>query len=89
MSFIFDFFFYLFLGYYLQNVLPHDFGIRKPWYFLCTLSYWGKRKKKKYITMEDKQIFPEFNTRESLHLEDEKKEYIKKMKLKKNKNKSS
>ena len=88
MSFIFDFFFYLFLGYYLQNVLPHDFGIRKPWYFLCTLSYWGKRKKKKYITMEDKQAFPEFTTRNSLLLEDEKKEYIKQAKLKKTRTKA-
>ena len=88
MSFIFDFFFYLFLGYYLQNVLPHDFGIRKPWYFLCTLSYWGKRKKKKYIRMEDKQAFPEFTTRNSLLLEDEKKEYIKQAKLKKTRTKA-
>ena len=29
MQFI-DFFLFLFLGYYLQNVLPHEFGIRKP-----------------------------------------------------------
>jgi len=88
MSFIFDFFFYLFLGYYLQNVLPHDFGIRKPWYFLCTLSYWGKRKKKKYITLEDKQEFPEFTTRNSILLEDEKKEHIKQIKLKKTRTKA-
>ena len=31
-----DFFLYLFLGYYLQNVLPHEFGIRKPWNFIFT-----------------------------------------------------
>ena len=80
MSFIFDFFFYLFLGYYLQNVLPHDFGIRRPWYFLCSLSYWGKSKKKKYVTIEDKQELPEFLTRDSLALEDEKKEHLEKLK---------
>ena len=79
-SFIFDFFFYLFLGYYLQNVLPHDFGIRRPWYFLCTLSYWGKSKKKKYITIEDKQEMPEFLTRDSLALEDEKNAHLEKLK---------
>ena len=35
-----DFFIYLFIGYYLQNVLPHDYGIRKPFYFLFTSEYW-------------------------------------------------
>ena len=40
---IVDFFLYLFLGYYLHNVLPHDFGIRKPWYFLCSKNYWCKK----------------------------------------------
>ena len=44
--FVFDFFFYLFLGYYLHNVLPHEFGIRKPWYFLCSKNYWYKHRKK-------------------------------------------
>ena len=78
---IVDFFFYLFLGYYLNNVIPHDFGIRKPWYFLCTLSYWGLKKKKKYVTIDDKKEFPEFNSRVSLILEDEKKEFIKKKTL--------
>ena len=91
MSFIFDFFFYLFLGYYLQNVLPHDFGIRKPWYFLCTLSYWGKKKKKKYISDEDKKEFAEFTTRKSILLDEERRERIKtikKIKLKKTRTKA-
>ena len=35
-----DFFLYLFIGYYLHNVLPHDFGIRRPFYFLFTSQYW-------------------------------------------------
>ena len=25
----------------MQNVLKHEFGIRKPWYFLFTKEYWG------------------------------------------------
>ena len=79
---LFDFIFYLFLGYYFNNVIPHDFGIRKPWYFLCTSSYWGCKKKKKYLTIDDKKIFPEYNTKASFILEDEKKEFIRKSKLK-------
>ena len=48
-----DFLLYLFLGYYLQNIISHEFGIAKPFYFLCTKSYWcpdettRKNKKKK------------------------------------------
>ena len=42
-----DFLLYLFLGYYLQNILPHEFGIKKPWYFLCTKSLWCGNKKNK------------------------------------------
>ena len=44
--FIIDFFFYLFLGFYLQNVLNHEFGISRPFYFLCTTSYWCGSSKK-------------------------------------------
>ena len=44
---IIDFFLYLFLGYYLQNVLPHEFGIKKPFYFICTKDYWCGNKNKK------------------------------------------
>jgi len=75
-----DFFFYLFLGYYLNNVLPHDFGIRKPWYFLCSTNYWCK-KSKKYRTKQDKMEFEEFNTRESRLLDDEKDLYLRESKL--------
>ena len=42
---IIDVLFYLFLGYYLQNVLPHDFGIKRPLYFICTKEYWCSSKK--------------------------------------------
>jgi ABC-type multidrug transport system fused ATPase/permease subunit len=37
--FTIDFFIYLFLGWYLQNVIPHEFGVAKPWYFLFLPSY--------------------------------------------------
>ena len=46
---ILDLFLYLFLGYYLQNILPHDFGVRKPWYFIFTPSFWGCKKKKNQL----------------------------------------
>ena len=48
-----DFLFFLFLGYYLQNVLPHEFGIKKPWYFLCTKEYWCGNKSKKNQNKEN------------------------------------
>jgi len=35
-----DFFIYLFLGYYFQNVIPHEYGVPKPWYFIFLPSYW-------------------------------------------------
>jgi len=46
MQFI-DFFLYLFLGYYLQNVLPHEFGVKKPWNFICLSCCSCDNKKKK------------------------------------------
>ena len=72
-----DFFLYLFLGYYLNNVLPHDFGIRNPWYFLCSSDYWcnSKNKKRKYLNIKNKLELPEFNTDESRLLDDEKNIY--------------
>ena len=39
--FVLNFIFYLFLGFFLQNVLPHEYGIRQPIYFLFTKSFWG------------------------------------------------
>ena len=38
--FLFNFIIYIFLGFYLQNVLPHEYGIHKPWNFLCKKKYW-------------------------------------------------
>ena len=44
--FVVDFFLFLFLGFYLNNVLPHDFGIRKPLYFIFTSNFWCSNKKR-------------------------------------------
>ena len=84
--FVVDFFVFFFLGYYLHNVLPHDFGIRRPWYFLCSLDFWNPSRKKKYISLEDKMEFEEYNTRASKLLEDEKAEHHRVSILNKRKN---
>ena len=36
-----NFFIYMFLGFYLQNVLPQKYGISQPFYFIFTKKYWG------------------------------------------------
>ena len=58
--FVVDFFIYSFLGYYLTMVLPHTYGIRKPFYFLFTPEFWcGKNKdpnKSTISTSEDNSI---------------------------------
>ena len=60
--FIADFFIYLFLGYYLNNVLPHEYGIPKPWYFLCTKNFWCYSKKKTLRNSINKDIeLPYYN----------------------------
>ena len=51
--FILDFNFFIMIGLYLQKVLPHEYGIRLPWYFLCSREYCCNRRKKKYRTFED------------------------------------
>ena len=56
LQFIIDFILYLFLGYYLQNVLPHTYGIRKPFYFLFTSEYWCKNRRKNSNTMKKNEI---------------------------------
>ena len=48
-----DFFVYLFLGFYLQNIVSHDFGISRPFYFLCTRKYWCKKTKHSTILKEN------------------------------------
>ena len=37
--FLFNFIIYIFLGYYLHNVLPHEYGLHKPWNFLCNKKF--------------------------------------------------
>ena len=39
--FFFNFCVYMFLGFYLQNILPKKYGISLPPYFIFTKSYWG------------------------------------------------
>ncbi len=75
LMFLIDFNVFIFIGFYLQNVLPHDYGIRRPWYFLCSQEYWCKGRKKKYSTFEDKQEFDEYKTGESKKLEEERKTF--------------
>jgi len=41
MALIFDTVLYMFLTFYLDNVMPQEFGVSKPWNFLCTREYWG------------------------------------------------
>ena len=81
-GFIIDFFLYLFLGYYFHNVLPHNYGIRKSWNFLCSKSYWCKNKNRRLYQFEEKLEFEEFNTKESQLLEEEKGVYLDKLNLK-------
>ena len=64
--FIVDFFLYLFLGYYLQNIVSHEFGISKPFYFLCTRSYWcGNKKKKKTQVLNQNLLTPNKETNQA------------------------
>ena len=70
LMFVIDFLLFLFLGFFLHNVLPHDFGIRKPVYFLCTSDFWCPGKKKKMDTLEiekqlDVKMSPKFTTYKS------------------------
>ena len=68
---IIDFFLYLFLGYYLQNVLPHEFGIKRPWYFICTKSYWcGNQHKNKKNEEAKKKMNDEINEIDEIKIVD-------------------
>ena len=51
--FIFNFILYIFIGFYLQNVLEHQYGFNKPWNFLCMKSYWNCDKKNKNKKLEN------------------------------------
>eukprot|EP00126_Sphaerothecum_destruens_P010030 Sdes_comp20661_c0_seq1m15977 len=42
---LFDIFFYLFLAWYLNQVMPSEFGVSKPWHFMFHLSFWKSSRK--------------------------------------------
>ena len=46
-----NFLMYMFFGYYIQNIVKHEFGLKKKWYFLFTPSYWGCTKKENKNTI--------------------------------------
>ena len=50
--FLVGFILYMFLGFYTQNIITHEFGLKKNWYFLFTSSYWGCGKKNKNKQMD-------------------------------------
>ena len=39
--FSYNFIIYMFFGFYLQNVLPHEYGMKQHIYFLFTKEFWG------------------------------------------------
>ena len=47
--FLINFISYMLIGFYIHNIISHEFGLKKKWYFLCTRSYWGCEKKQKFI----------------------------------------
>ena len=49
--FVISFILYMFIGFYLQNILSHEYGIKRPFYFLCTKNFWGceNKNKSKYL----------------------------------------
>ena len=67
---IIDFFIYLILGSYLNNIIPFSFYIQKPWYFLCSCKYWCNKGFKK-----DKNI----NTITNIDLKSEEEELYHKL----------
>ena len=67
---IVDFFIYTFLGYYLIMVLPHQYGIRKPFYFIFTSEFWCGKNYKPKNTDESEfrniESFPTENTNDPI-----------------------
>ena len=58
--FFINFIIYMFLGFYIQNIIKHEFGLKKKWYFLFTKSYWGYGKRNninyKNIILNDNKV---------------------------------
>ena len=57
-TFTISFFLFMFIGFYLQNILSHEYGIKKPFYFLCTKNFWGCEDK---TNKQYKQIYAKIN----------------------------
>ena len=47
--FVSNFILYMLLGFYLQNIIQHEYGTKKPWYFLCTKNFWNCKSEKDKI----------------------------------------
>ena len=62
LMFIVDFLIYIFLGYYLTIVLPHTYGIRKPFYFLFTSEFWCRKKNKSKDEIQNENEENSINT---------------------------
>ena len=62
LMFIVDFLIYIFLGYYLTMVLPHTYGIRKPFYFLFTPEFWCRKKNKSKDEIQNENEENSINT---------------------------
>ena len=62
--FVFNFILYMFIGFYLHNVLQHQFGFSKPWNFICTKNFWCCDKKNK----EHKEMMRNISLRISMNL---------------------
>jgi hypothetical protein len=54
---IFNSFFLLGLGLYLDQILQSQFGVAKKWYFLCSRKFWCEGKKKRPKCRPDSQSF--------------------------------
>ena len=51
--FVIDFAFFMILGFFLQNVLPHEYGIQQPIYFLFTYQFWGCEEKENNLVLDN------------------------------------
>ena len=69
--FIIDTLLYFFLGFYFENVLPHQFGVRRPIWFLFTPSYWCSSKKIKHYSPRSSTSFKEEPALNPLNFQDE------------------
>ena len=50
--FIINFIFYMFLGFFLENILPHEYGIKKPINFIFTPQFWGCEKNENNLVID-------------------------------------